>query len=115
MGPLVADAVGGEAIDDRRAGGHAAVAAERAVAPLVGRDEQDLAPAHQCTPSSRSRSSSSALPAAPAMISAVVPGSRWAACTARLVPSPRSITSMVLRCSLKSPVVIRYWKRRWIA
>ena len=37
---------GGEAVDDRRAGERAAVAAERVVALLVGGDEQDLA-AHQ--------------------------------------------------------------------
>ena len=40
--PLVALAGGGQPVDDRRAGDGAAVAAERVVALLVRRDEEDL-------------------------------------------------------------------------
>ena len=45
-GPLVADALGGQPVDDGGAGQRAAVAAEGFVALLVGGDEEDLAP-HQ--------------------------------------------------------------------
>ena len=43
VGAPVVDALGGQSVDDRRAGHRAAVAAEAVVALLVGRDEEDVA------------------------------------------------------------------------
>ncbi len=50
VGPPVVDALGGQAVDDRRAGDRAAVAAEAVVALLVGGDEEDVA-SHGVDPS----------------------------------------------------------------
>src|SRR5262245_60704398 len=47
--PAVVDALGGEPVRDRRAGDLPAVAAERVVALLAGRDEEDVA-AHRRSP-----------------------------------------------------------------
>src|SRR5678816_4033387 len=109
--PLVADTARGEGIDHRCARQRAAVAAEGVVALLVGGDEQDLA-SHQPGPSIMSFRCSRALPAAPAMTSAMVEGLASAAYTTRHVPSPRSSTSSVDRCSRNIGAVMRYWNRR---
>ncbi len=63
----------GQGVDDRRAGERAAVAAERVVALLVRRDEQDAA-AHGQAPSKSALARSSPSAAAPATTSAMTAG-----------------------------------------